>query len=82
MVVIPTIVLLNVLPFFIFRSFCFYFSLGVEPVDKDVMKRPPRKASKPMITKFLIFQVISSACLIVLGTLFIFWREVKAVLFS
>jgi len=50
-------------------------SLGVEPVDRDVMKRPPRKASNPMITKFLIFQVISSASLIVIGTLFIFWRE-------
>ena len=45
-------------------------------MDKGVMKRPPRKASNPMITKFLIFQVITSACLIVLGTLFIFWREV------
>ncbi len=55
----------------------FPFSLGVEPVDRDVMKRPPRKASNPMITKFLLLQVISSAFLIVLGTLFIFWREVR-----
>eukprot|EP00794_Sanderia_malayensis_P018780 gene18780-20671_t len=50
-------------------------SLGVEPVDKDVMKRPPRKATNPMITKFLILQVVSSALLIVMGTLFIFGRE-------
>ena len=56
-----------------------HLSLGVEPVDKDVMKRPPRMASNPMITRFLIFQVISSACLIVIGTLFIFWREVKLI---
>jgi hypothetical protein len=28
------------------------FSLGVEPVDPDVMKRPPRASSDRIITKY------------------------------
>ena len=53
------------------------FSLGVEPVDDDIMKRKPRSTKHPMINSYLLIQVISSAALIVLGTLFIFWREVR-----
>ncbi|XP_057291118.1 calcium-transporting ATPase type 2C member 1-like isoform X1 [Hydractinia symbiolongicarpus] len=50
-------------------------SLGVEPVDDDIMKKKPRCVKNPMINLYLIIQVLTSACLIVLGTLFIFWRE-------
>ncbi|XP_066929195.1 calcium-transporting ATPase type 2C member 1-like [Clytia hemisphaerica] len=50
-------------------------SLGVEPVDSDIMKRKPRSVRSPMINTYLILQVLTSATLIVLGTLFIFWRE-------
>ena len=51
-------------------------SLGVEPVDRDVMKKPPRDVTQPIITRSLMFNVIMSATLIVTGTLWVFWREV------
>jgi len=53
------------------------FSLGVEPVDHDVLKQPPRKTKDPIITRQLIISVIISAAIIVSGTLWVFWREVR-----
>lgn len=50
-------------------------SLGVEPVDRDVMKQPPRKASDQMISLSLLARVLLSAVIILLGTFWIFWRE-------
>lgn len=52
-------------------------SLGVEPVDKDVVHRPPRKVSEAMITRPLIINVLISAFIIVCGTLWVFWREMQ-----
>lgn len=52
-------------------------SLGVEPVDKDVMRRPPRQAKDGMITLSLLVQVFCTAMIIVAGTLYVFWREVR-----
>nr|CAB3224479.1 calcium-transporting ATPase type 2C member 1 [Phallusia mammillata] len=52
-------------------------SLGVEPVDKDVIRRPPRKVKDPIVTKELILRVLMSASIIVMGTLYIFWREMR-----
>ena len=52
-------------------------SLGVEPVDHDVLKQPPRKAKDPIISRQLIINVIISAAIIVSGTLWVFWREVR-----
>lgn len=54
-----------------------HLSLGVEPVDHDVMKRPPRQAKERMINVQLLSQVLTSALVIVAGTLFVFWREVS-----
>ncbi len=51
-------------------------SLGVEPVDKDVMARPPRKARDKMITMPLLAQIFGSAFIIVAGTLWVFRKEV------
>lgn len=51
-------------------------SLGVEPVDHDVLKQPPRNTKDPMITKDLIVNVIISAAIIISGTLFVFMNEV------
>lgn len=51
-------------------------SLGVEPVDKDILKRKPRNVSEPMITKNLIINVLMSAFIIIIGTLWVFQREV------
>ncbi|KAG6853669.1 hypothetical protein C0991_002467 [Blastosporella zonata] len=47
-------------------------SLGVDPVDPAIMKRPPRKKNAPIITKRLLFRVLFSASIIVIGTLFVY----------
>ncbi|CAK9811235.1 Calcium-transporting ATPase type 2C member 1 [Anthophora quadrimaculata] len=50
-------------------------SLGVEPVDKDVLKQKPRNTKEPMITRHLIVNVLLSATIIILGTLWVYNRE-------
>nr|XP_043890988.1 calcium-transporting ATPase type 2C member 1 isoform X1 [Solea senegalensis] len=52
-------------------------SLGVEPVDQEVIKKPPRNVRDSIITRSLIFKVLVSAFIIVCGTLFVFWRELR-----
>lgn len=55
----------------------FYFSLGVEPVDKDVVKQKPRNVKEPMITRSVVINVLMSAFIIIAGTLWVFKREVS-----
>jgi len=50
-------------------------SLGVEPVDMDVMQRPPRKKKTPIITRPLLIRVLMSATIIMCGTLCVFVLE-------
>lgn len=50
-------------------------SLGVEPVDPDVLRQPPRKVEEPIINRKLIINTVLSAFVIVIGTLFVFWKE-------
>ncbi|CAM9329969.1 unnamed protein product, partial [Choristocarpus tenellus] len=50
-------------------------SLGVEPVHGAVLARPPRKAQDPIITRQLMFRILTSGLLIVLGTLWVFSKE-------
>lgn len=50
-------------------------SLGVEPVDPRIMTLPPRSKTAPVLTKPLIRRVLTSASLIMLGTLAIYIRE-------
>ncbi|CAG8950539.1 hypothetical protein HYFRA_00002746 [Hymenoscyphus fraxineus] len=50
-------------------------SLGVEPVDPDVMKRPPRKRNAPVLTWPLITRVLTSATIIMLGTMAVYTHE-------
>ncbi|KAL5021260.1 hypothetical protein ScPMuIL_000415 [Solemya velum] len=52
-------------------------SLGVEPVDHDVIRKPPRKVKDPIITRDLIINTLISATIIVSGTLWVFWREMR-----
>ncbi|UJR36426.1 hypothetical protein I4U23_029149 [Adineta vaga] len=52
-------------------------SLGVEPVDHDVLRKPPRKVTDPMISKRLIINMVSSAAVIVIGTLCVFYAEMR-----
>lgn len=56
------------------------FSLGVEPVDKDVVKQKPRNVKEPMITRSVIINVLLSAFIIIAGTLWVFKREVTGAL--
>jgi Ca2+-transporting ATPase len=50
-------------------------SLGVDPVDPSIMKRPPRKRTDPIITRRLIARILFSASTIVLGTIWVYWGE-------
>lgn len=50
-------------------------SLGVEPVGHEVMKRPPRKRDEKILTYKLFKRVLQSAVCILIGTLFIFVKE-------
>nr|CAD7193753.1 unnamed protein product [Timema douglasi] len=54
-------------------------SLGVEPVDKDVIKQKPRNVKEPMITRSLIINVLLSAWIIICGTLWVFKKETKSI---
>jgi Ca2+-transporting ATPase len=52
-------------------------SLGVEPVDEDVMRQPPRKKNAPILTPALVMRVVISAIVMVAGTLFIYVKEMR-----
>ncbi|XP_004058123.5 calcium-transporting ATPase type 2C member 2 isoform X1 [Gorilla gorilla gorilla] len=50
-------------------------SLGVEPVDKDAFRQPPRSVRDTILSRALILKILMSAAIIISGTLFIFWKE-------
>ncbi|XP_019361007.1 PREDICTED: calcium-transporting ATPase type 2C member 2 isoform X2 [Gavialis gangeticus] len=50
-------------------------SLGVEPVDKDAIKHPPRSITGTILSRVLILKIFMSAIIIISGTLFVFWKE-------
>lgn len=52
-------------------------SLGVEPVDPDVIRQPPRRVRDTIITKSLLIYILLSVLIIVSGTLWVFWRELS-----
>ncbi len=52
-------------------------SLGVEPVEPEVCCRPPRRQTDRVITRHLLMRVLSSAALIVVGTLSVFFYELS-----
>ncbi|KIY46106.1 Ca-transporting ATPase [Fistulina hepatica ATCC 64428] len=47
-------------------------SLGVDPVDPVVMKRPPRKKDAAIITMRLMYRVLFSGSIIVVGVLLVY----------
>lgn len=53
-------------------------SLGVEPVDADIIRQPPRNVKEPMIDRQLVKSILLSAAVIIAGTLFVFYRELSA----
>ncbi|KDQ20251.1 hypothetical protein BOTBODRAFT_51572 [Botryobasidium botryosum FD-172 SS1] len=52
-------------------------SLGVDPADRAVMRRPPRPKNAPIITSRLLTRVLFSASMIVIGTLFVYIHELS-----
>lgn len=50
-------------------------SLGVEPVDDEVMKKPPRARDAAILTPLLLRRVLTSAMIIVAGTMFVYVHE-------
>lgn len=52
-------------------------SLGVEPVDHEVMNRPPRKRTDKILTQSILRRVAQSAIMIILGTLYVFIKEMS-----
>lgn len=47
-------------------------SLGVDPVDDSIMRKPPRKKDAPIITRRLLYRVLFSGSIIVIGTLLVY----------
>lgn len=56
-------------------------SLGVEPVDEQILRAPPRKASESIVTRALLTRAVSSALLITILTLCVFAHELGKTLF-
>uniref|UniRef100_A0A674JEY4 Calcium-transporting ATPase n=1 Tax=Terrapene triunguis TaxID=2587831 RepID=A0A674JEY4_9SAUR len=52
-------------------------TLGVEPVDKDAIKQPPRNITDTILSRALILKIFMSAIIIISGTLFVFWKEIS-----
>jgi Ca2+-transporting ATPase len=52
-------------------------SLGVEPVDEDVMKQPPRDTKKSIISQRMVFSILFSSVIMVIGTMYVFLREME-----
>lgn len=50
-------------------------SLGVEPVDPTIMSAPPRPRHARVLTRRVIQRILTSATIIMLGTLAIYIRE-------
>lgn len=50
-------------------------SLGVEPVDHEVMKKPPRKRTDAILTKDVFKRLLQSAAFIIAGTIYVFIKE-------
>lgn len=53
-------------------------SLGVEPVDPAVMGRPPRPRKARVLTRQLLFRVLQSSSIIMMGTLTTYYREMTS----
>ncbi|CAH2237570.1 jg9823 [Pararge aegeria aegeria] len=52
-------------------------SLGVEPVDHEVLRRRPRDTKRRIISRSLLLSVLLSAAIIITGTLWVFNREMS-----
>ena len=53
-------------------------SLGKEPVDPAVMNRPPRSKGDQVLTRQVLYRVLTSGLIIMLGTLLVYRYEMEA----
>ena len=53
-------------------------SLGREPVDPAVMHRPPRSKGDKVLTRRVLYRVLTSGIIIMLGTLLVYRYEMEA----
>lgn len=53
-------------------------SLGVEKVDTDVMNKPPRQRGDAVLTHTVLTRVMSSAAIIMAGTMLVYRHEMLA----
>ena len=55
-------------------------ALAFEPMERDVMRRPPRRPDEPLLTGFLVWRIAFVSLILVAGTfgLFLFEREAGA----
>lgn len=52
-------------------------SLGVEPVDHEVMKKPPRKRTDKILTAAVLKRLLGTAFCIISGTIYVFHKEMS-----
>ncbi|SCU84975.1 LANO_0C02960g1_1 [Lachancea nothofagi CBS 11611] len=52
-------------------------SLGVEAVDHEVMKKPPRKRTDKILTPDVFKRLLQSAAFIIVGTIYVFIKEMN-----
>lgn len=52
-------------------------SLGVEPVDNEVMNKPPRKRGAEILTKKVLKRLLMNAAFVIAGTIFVYVREME-----
>ncbi len=51
-------------------------TLGFEPSEKGIMRRPPRAPSEPLLTKLLVWRIVFVSLIMVCGTFGLFlWEE-------
>lgn len=51
--------------------------LAFEPMEKDGMKRPPRKPDKPLLTKSLVMRTLLVGFLLLVSAYGLFWYELE-----
>lgn len=52
-------------------------SLGVDPADPAVMRKPPRSKDASILNQRIYMRVLFSASMIIFGTLFIYYHELS-----
>jgi Ca2+-transporting ATPase len=52
-------------------------SLGVEPVDHEVMNKPPRKRGAKILTEAVFKRLFLNAIFVIVGTLYVYIREMN-----